>query len=129
MAFTHSIGVTYKTDEGTIANTLDSFTGDAEQGLDVTIPASSTIRENVQVYQSEIVSFCLWSKLALTVGLYKNNSLVQTISLGANKQLNWDNGLANSNPITADFDSVHLTNPSITTATAFKARFLLNAGS
>ncbi|SRR6266498_1469931 len=127
MAFTHSVGVVYKSQEGTIANTTDSFVGNAEEGLDVAVPASTTDQvEALAITVANIVSVCLFSAVALTVKTYAAGVLKQTIALPAGKQLTWNNASSFANPFTNDFDTMKVTNADLTKATTFKARFLLS---
>jgi hypothetical protein len=126
MAFSHSVGVLYKSQEGTIANTTDNFTGNAEEGIDVTVPAATTDQvEALSVTVANIVSLCLFSAVALTVKTYAAGVLKQTINLPAGKQLTWNNASSFANPFTNDFDTMKLTNADPTKSTTFKARFLL----
>ena len=125
--FTHSIGVLYKSPEGTIANTTESFTGAADEGVDVSVPAATTDQaEGCSVDVSKLVSLCLFSQLALTVKTYAGGTLKQTVNLTAGKQLVWDQNSSYANPFTDDFDTIKLSNADPTKATAFKARFLLS---
>jgi hypothetical protein len=124
--FTHSVGVLYKSQEGTISNTTSSFVGNAEEGLDVSIPAATTDQpEAIAITVANLVSFCLFSALAVTVKSYAAGVLKQTITLAAGKELVWYNGSTFTNPFTNDFDTLKITNADPTKATTFKARFLL----
>jgi len=125
--FTHSIGVLYKSQEGTIANTTESFSGAAEEGVDVSVPAATTDQaEAINITIAKLQSLCLFSALALTVKTYAASVLKQTITLTAGKQLVWDVNSTFANPFTNDFDTLKLTNADPTKATTFKARFLLS---
>ena len=125
--FTHSIGVLYKSAEGTIANTTESFTGAAEEGVDVSVPAATTDQaEAINVTIAKIQSLCLFSPLALTVKTYAATVLKQTITLTAGKQLVWDTNSTFANPFTNDFDTIKLSNADPTKAAAFKLRVLLS---
>jgi hypothetical protein len=127
MAFTHSVGVLYKSQEGTITNTTDSYIGNAEEGLDVSVPAATTDQaEAISVTVANIVSLCLFSPLALTVKTYAGATLKDTIALAANKQIVWTNTSPYANPFANNFDTIKLTNADPTKAAAFKARFLLS---
>jgi hypothetical protein len=127
MAFTHSVGVQYKSQEGTIANTTDSFNGNAEEGMDVAVPASTVDQvEALAVTVANITSLCLFSAVALTVKTYAAGVLKQTINLSAGKQLVWNNASHFANPFTDNFDTLKLSNADLVKATTFKARFLLS---
>ena len=126
MAFTHSVGVLYKSQEGTISNTTTSFVGNAEEGLDVSIPPATTDQaEAISITVANLVSFCLFSALAVTVKSYAAGVLKQTVTLAAGKELVWYSGGTFTNPFTNDFDTLKITNADPTKATTFKARFLL----
>jgi hypothetical protein len=126
MAFTHSVGVLYKSQEGTISNTTTSFVGNAEEGVDVSVPAATTDQpEAIAITVANLVSFCLFSALAVTVKSYAAGVLKQTVTLAAGKELVWYAGGGFTNPFTNDFDTLKITNADPTKATTFKARFLL----
>jgi hypothetical protein len=127
MAFQHSVGVLYKSQEGTIANTTDAFNGNAESGIDVAVPATTVDQvEPLAVTVANIVSLCLFSAVALTVKTYAAGVLKQTINLPAGKQLVWNNASSFANPFTDNFDTIKLSNADPVKATTFKARFLLS---
>jgi hypothetical protein len=127
MAFQHSVGVLYKSQEGTIANTTDAFNGNAEAGLDVAVPANTVDQvEALAVTVASLVSLCLFSAIALTVKTYAACVLKQTINLPAGKQLVWNNTSSFANPFTNDFDTIKLSNADPVKATTLKARFLLS---
>src|SRR2546430_243046 len=106
--FTHSVGVLYKSDQGTIANTTESFTGNAESGVKADIPAGSTDLAFVVplVTRVNVVSCCLVSTLATTVKTYLATVLKDTLTLAAGKQLEWDSNSAAPNPFTSNFDEI-----------------------
>jgi hypothetical protein len=128
MAFTHSIGVLYKSQEGTIANTTDPFTGNAEEGLDVNVPAATTAQaEALAITVANLVSLCLFSTTtAVVIKTYAAGVLKDTINLAAGKQLVWNNASTFANPFSVNFDTIKLDNADPTKATTFKARFLLS---
>jgi len=125
--FTHSIGVLYKSQEGTIANTTESQVGNAEEGLDPTVPAATTDQvEPLNIIVANIKMCCLFSTATdLTVKTYASGVLKQTIALTAGKQLTWVVGSTFANPFTDNFDTMKLTNADPVKSTVFKARFLL----
>ena len=72
MAFTHSIGVTYKNDAGTITSTTNTYTGDLEHNFDQAVPISTTNQTtSIAFTKSKIVSLVIYSDQALTI---KTNS-------------------------------------------------------
>jgi hypothetical protein len=125
--FTHSIGVLYKSQEGTIANTTDSQTGNAEEGIDVAVPAATTDQvEPLAITVANIKMCCLFSTITdLVVKTYAAGVLKQTINLTAGKQLTWVLGSTYANPFTNDFDTFKVSNADPVKVTNFKARFLL----
>jgi hypothetical protein len=124
--FTHSIGVLYKTKEGTISSTTQSFTGNGEEGLDVSVPAATTAQaEPLTVTVANIVSCCLFSNLALTVKTYLAGVLKDTIALAAGKELTWYQGSQAAIPFSSNFDTMKLDNGDPVKAAGFKATFLL----
>jgi hypothetical protein len=124
--YTHSVGVTYKTPEGTITNITESFTGEGEAGVDTTIAAATTDHaEGCSVDVSKIVSCCMFSALDTTAKTYAAGVLKQTFSLVAGKQMVWKSSDVAANPFTDDFDTLKITNGDGTKSTTFKARFLL----
>src|SRR6266567_5517250 len=101
MSYTDSIGVQYKSAEGTITNTTENFTGDAHEGVDTTVPPATTDQvEGCSVDVSKIVSCCLFSAVALTVKTYAAGVLKDTIALLAGKQIVWTNTSPYANPFT-----------------------------
>lgn len=127
MSYKHSIGVLYKTTEGTIANTTEDFLGDENEGIDTTVPPATTDQvEELSIDVSAIVSCAMFSAVALTVKTYAAGVLKQTIVLTAGKMVLWDHNSSFANPFTDDFDTMKLTNADVTKSTNFKARFLLN---
>jgi uncharacterized cupin superfamily protein len=76
MALTHTVGVVYRSDAGTITNTTDSYTADGEENYDGTIaPGISQIALTLDV--SAIQSEVLYSTCALTLA---TNHAPQTVS-------------------------------------------------
>ncbi len=126
MSYTDSIGIQYKSAEGTITNTTESFTGDAHEGIDTTVPAATVDQvEGCSVDISKIKSCVLYAPLAVTVKTYLATVLKDTIPLVANKQLVWDINSTFALPFSSDFDTMKVSNADLTKSTAFKARFLL----
>jgi|ERR1700687_2761465 len=127
MSLTYSLGVQFKTPEGTIANTTESFTGNTGSVVDTSIPAATTDQaENCNVVIADLVAFVLFAPLAVTVKSYKATVLKQTVDLAAGKQLVWDTNSTFTNPFTDDFDTLKISNADLTKATIFKARFLMS---
>lgn len=127
MSFTHTIGVTYKTAEGTIASTTDTYTADAEYALDDTVAASTTNKEfDLSLTKANIKSMVLYSDQAVTI---KTNSTVasDTIVLAAKVQLVWNTDSQFSIPFSGNITKFFITN-SGGVAANIKFRFLANQG-
>jgi hypothetical protein len=125
--FTHSVGVLYKSDEGTLANTTESFTGNAETGIKADVPAGA-IDQSYKVPTVtvlNIVSCCMVTTLATTVKTYLATVLKDTLALTAGKQLVWDSNSAAPIPFTSNFDEVRVTNPDNSKITPFRLAVLL----
>lgn len=68
MAFTHTVSRTYKNDAGTIASTVASYTGNNENDLSVSVPASSANQEYALACTlADIVAMVIYSDTALTI--------------------------------------------------------------
>ncbi len=92
MPFTHTLGVSYKTDAGTISNTTVAYTGNGEINIDVLVPAPSTNYEIDlgSIVPATIKSMVLVSSLACTVHTNSPTTGDEDIALLAGKQIVWD---------------------------------------
>lgn len=128
MSFSHSVGVLYRSAEGTIANTTETNVGNMETGLDVVVPNSTTDQvEPIAVDVSRIQSFCMYSSAtALTIKTYASAVLKQTLVIAAGQQETWTLNSPFTNPLTDDFDTIKLTNADGIKSTTFKFRCLQN---
>ena len=127
MSLTYSIGIQTKTPEGTIANTTDSFVGNAASIVDAAVPAATTDQvEACSVKVANLVMCVLFSAVALTIKTYEGVTLKQTIALPAGKQMLWDQNSTFANPFVDDFDSIKISNADPSKATTLKARFLMS---
>lgn len=128
MAFTHTLGVTYKTDAGTITSTTDTYTADAELDIDDTVAASTTNKEfDLSVTIANVKSMVLYADQAVTVKTNSATSPQDTISLAAKKQLFWNIDSHDSIPFAGNLTKLFVTN-SGGVAANFKVRFLANQG-
>lgn len=127
MALTHTVGITYKTELGTIANTTDSYSGDAESNLDDTVAGPSTDKQyNMNVVAADIVSCVFYSDKALTLKTNSTSSPGNTITLVAGKQLVWNSDHPEVAPITTNLTTLYVTNAGTTVAN-LKIRILKDA--
>lgn len=125
MAFTHTIGHTYKTDAGQVSSTSWSYADDTEINVDSAVPASTTNKQvDVAVTVANIKSVCIYSDQALTVKTNSTGSPQETITLKAREAVIYsaDTGTA---PFAGNVTAMYLTNAGTATAN-FKFRVLLN---
>lgn len=116
--FTHTTGITYKSDAGTITSTTETFTGDIESDYDGVIPPSTTNAEvDIAVTQANIQSMVLFSNVATTLKVNSSSSPVDTIVLPAGGQVVWNKNHPEACPLTADVTKIFITNANVTPAT------------
>jgi hypothetical protein len=128
MSFTHSIGVTYKTAEGTISSTTDTYTADAEYALDDVVAASTTNKEfDMALTGANIKSMVLYSDQAVTIKTNSTGSPSDTIALAAKIQLVWNTDSHFSLPFAGNVTKFFVTNAGGVAAN-LKFRFLSNQG-
>ena len=117
MSLTHTVGITYRTELGTIANTTDSYSGDAEINLDDTVAGPSTHKQyNVSCVAADIKSLCIYSDKALTLKTNSTTVPGNTINVLAGKQIVWNLDHAELCPITTSVTTLYVTNAGTTTA-------------
>lgn len=129
MSFTHSTGITYKTAEGTIASTTDTYTADAEYALDDVVAASTTNKEfDLALTKNNIKSMVLYSDQAVTINTNSTGAgASDTIVLAAKIQLVWNTDSHFSIPFSGNVTKFYVTN-SGGVAANLKFRFLANQG-
>lgn len=126
MVFTHTLGVTYKTDAGTITSTTDSYQADCEHDIDDSVPASTTNKEfDIAITKANIKSMVLYSDQSVTLKTNSTTSPTDTITMAAKKQVVWNTDSLNSCPFTSDITKIFVTN-STAAAAKLAIRFLLN---
>jgi hypothetical protein len=125
--FTHTLGVTYKNDAGTITSTTDTFNADAEANLDITVAAGATnLEADITFDPTKAQSLVLFSDKDLTLKVNSTSSPAETIALAAGKQQVWNINSSYANPFGATaVTKFYLTNAG-STAANFKFRCLLN---
>ena len=116
--FTHTYGVLYRSGAGTITNTTDSFTGNAEVNYDDTIPGTTTNKEaDLAITVANIVSMVIHSDQALTIKTNSSTVPDDTITLTANKQKAWNSDMVTAQrPLTTDVTQIFVTNAGATDA-------------
>lgn len=122
---THTLGLTYKTDAGTIASTTDTYTADTDYTIDEQIPASTTNKEiDLSLTKANIKSMVMYSDQAITI---KTNSTVasDTIQLAAKIALVWNTDSQFSIPFAGNVTKFFITNAGGSAAN-LKFRFLAN---
>lgn len=125
--FTHTIGVTYKSDAGTIASTTEQFTGDGEADYDGVIPNNATnIEIDVVVPHAAIRSMVLFAAVAMTVKTNSSSVPDDTINIAAGTQVVWNTNHEEACPFTVDVTKLFVTNPGAV-AGAFKFRALIDS--
>ena len=124
--FTHSEGVTYKNDAGTITSTTNLYTGDLEHNFDLAVPVSTTnFPTAIAFAQNKIVSFVLFADQALTVKTNSTTTPQETIALAKGQQIVWTTAHLEDCPFSADVTNIYLTNASSSVVANFKFRMLL----
>ena len=112
MAFTHTIGTTYKNDAGTIASSNYTVTGNTENDLSVSVPASATNQEyDLPITVADIQSMVIYSDQAV---ILKTNSTVvpsNTVTCVAKTMIQWDTNHHEAKPFTSDVTKIFVTNP------------------
>lgn len=127
MAFTHVKGVTYKNDAGTIASVTNTYTGNAEANLELSVAASTTNGEHDLVFTAaSIVSLCIYATAALTIKTNSTSAPDDTIALAAGEAITWASGDSATSPFTVDVTKLYITNASSTVASTLKIRVLHN---
>jgi len=116
MSFTHSVGVTYRTAEGTITNTTDNYTADGQILFSGTVANSATQEVDVAIDVSKVQSIVLYSDRAITVKTNSSGSPDDTIALAAGKQLVWTVDHVEAIFLTVDVTKFYLVNASGGTA-------------
>lgn len=112
MTFTHTIGISYRTDAGTIVNQSLVNTGDTEGvDLDVTIAALAT---NVQfatpITIAQVQSLLLFSNQALTLKTNSSSTPQDTITMRANVPIVWTQSSFHSIPFAGNVTTMFFTN-------------------
>jgi hypothetical protein len=117
MAFTHSVGTTYKNDAGTLASVNASYTGNNENDLSVSVAASTTLEEHdIAVTLSKIKSLAIYSDQAVVLKTNSGTSPADTLSLAAKQLIVWTNDMLTAKPFSTDVTKVFITNSGLNAA-------------
>jgi hypothetical protein len=128
---TDTRNISYVTDEGTLANSSDSQTGDGRASFDGVIPAATEVHVLLAFAHAAIKSLCIYTQSSsITV---RSNAASpggdDTIPVSAGQAFIWNTNdpASNANPFAAaDVTSLYITNESVDTNTAVKIRVLLD---
>src|SRR5215471_13687905 len=108
--FTHSVGISYKNDAGTITNTTDVYMVDAEVNLDEVVPAGSLNKEyDIKVTVAQIQCMVMMSSQNVTVKTNSTTTPGDTINLIANKQLVWTRDHVEAKFLSVDVTKMYVT--------------------
>ena len=126
--FTHSLTTGYKSDEGTITSVVQSFTGDAEVGIESAIAVGITNQHFVvAVTVSQIVIHVIAAVgEGMTIKTNSSTTPQDTITLAAGAQLVWYPASAAANFFTGNVTGFYVSNTGTKNGN-FKYRALLNA--
>ncbi len=123
VGFTHKLTKGYNTDMGTLTAVAQTFTGNAQSGLFVDVPAGATNQvEILSVNRAKVISLCLaTSKAPVTIKTNSSSAPQDTINIVSPSypaMIEWDSSQTSvANPFSGDVTSVYLTNSSATLTT------------
>jgi hypothetical protein len=89
MAFTHTVGTTYRTDAGTIINTSEAVVGTKNAGLDTQILPGVTTTLTVAISPPLLQSMLMFADQPITMMTNDPHTPQDTITLKANVPLVW----------------------------------------
>jgi hypothetical protein len=88
--FTHSVGVLYKDDAGTISSTTHSYTDDTEYGVKETITAGAVNKEvDIALTVANLKALVLYCDQAVTVKTNSTGAPQETITMTALREIIW----------------------------------------
>jgi len=115
--FTHTVGVTYKNDAGTITSTTDSYVDDAEINVDEAILNAAVNQQiNVALTIANLKSMVLFSDQNLTLKTNNASPGQDVINLVAGKQIVWNVDHIEAKPFSGNVTAFFVTNSSGKTA-------------
>jgi hypothetical protein len=117
MSFTHTLTQGYATNVGTVATATLSFTGDAEDDLDVAVPASTTNQTYAMtINKTAVQSMLIYCDQSATIKTNSATSPQDTISLSAGVPVIWNTSSGATEPISGNVTSLYVTNSNSVTA-------------
>lgn len=126
MSFTHTLTQSYATNVGTVASATLTFTGDAEDDLDVAVPANSTNQlYSWAVTKTAMVAILLLCDQAVTIKTNSSSVPQDTINLAANTPVIWYSTSGATAPFSGNVTALYITN-SQAVAANLKIRCLAN---
>jgi len=128
--FTHSIGVLYKSDEGSVSSTTHTYTDDTEAGVDAVVAAGQTNKEwDIALTVANIRSMVLFCDQNVTLKTNSTSSPQDTINLVAGKEVVFtsDGAAGGAVPFAGNVTKFYITNGGLKDAN-FKFRALLHQG-
>jgi hypothetical protein len=128
--FTHSIGVVYKSDEGSVSSTTHTYSDDTEAGVDALVAAGATNKEwDLALTVANLQSCVLFCDQNVTLKTNSSSSPQETISLVAGKEVIYthDGAAGGAIPFAGNITKFYLTNSGVKDAN-FKFRALLHQG-
>lgn len=103
MSFKHSIGITYTTPEGAIANGVSFVLSPEEVNWDVVFATGASPKEiDTPVTQAHIQSLLLWADKDCTIKTNTASPGTDTIELSAGIPIAWNDTFTGACPITAN---------------------------
>jgi hypothetical protein len=121
--FTHTLGITYRDDAGTLASTTKAYTADDESNFNETIAAlASNVVYGWTLKKDALVAVGIFASAAMTVTT--NSGADDTITLAAGQLIVWTNDSGIASPFaTADVTEIKV---SSTAGGLLKIRALLD---
>lgn len=126
MSITHAITIQWEQGNNSLS-LRDTFTGEAEKNVSVSVPDSSTDYEiTLGIDISEIKSIVISSDQVITVETNSGSAADDTFAITANNPLIWNVDSPAATPFTADITALFVTNASGSAAT-FNVRCIVDA--
>ncbi len=126
MSITHTITVQWEQGNNSLS-LQDTFTGEAEANVSVSVPDSSTDFEiTLGIDVSEIKSIVISSNQVITLETNDGTTPDDTFAITANNPLIWNVDSPAANPFSADITALFVTNASGSAAT-FNVRCIVDA--
>jgi hypothetical protein len=128
--FTHSVGVLYKDDAGTISSTTHSYSDDTEYGVKETVVAGAVNKEiDIALTVANLKAMVLYCDQNVTVKTNSTGSPQDTINLVALKEVIFtiDGGAGGAIPFAGNVTKFYVSNSGLKDAN-FQFRALAHQG-